>query len=83
MLPSGDHVAAQRHLVTMGLWLVPLLLVGGGARRHEAGAGELGQLGQQIHPNHHRHHEHDIHIAGFFPTSPGYAETSIGQSVRT
>ena len=25
----------------MGLWLVPLLLVGGGARRHEAGAGEL------------------------------------------
>ena len=70
----------------MGVWaphwgLVPLLLASGGARRHEPAAGELGELGQQIHPNHHRHHEHDIHIAGFFPTSPGYAETSIGQSV--
>ena len=35
-------------------------------------------LGQEIHPNRHRHHQHDIYIAGFFPTSPGYAETSIG-----
>ena len=36
-------------------------------------------LGQEIHPNRHRHHSHDIYIAGFFPTSPGYDETSIGQ----
>ena len=51
-------------------------------------------LGHEIHPNRlktidefpsifscfrHRHHQHDIYIAGFFPTSPGHAETSIGQ----
>ena len=38
-------------------------------------------LGHEIHPNRHRHHAHDIYIAGFFPTSPGHAETSIGQGV--
>ena len=38
-------------------------------------------LGHDIHPNRHRHHTHDIYIAGFFPTSPGHAETSTGQGV--
>jgi len=38
-------------------------------------------LGHEIHPNRHRHHSHDIYIAGFFPTSPGHDETSIGQGV--
>ena len=40
-------------------------------------------LGQEIHPNRHRHHAHDIYIAGFFPTSTGSAETSIGPGVTT
>ena len=28
-----------------------------------------------------RHNKHDVHFAGFFPTSLGYMETSIGQGV--
>ena len=28
-----------------------------------------------------RHNKHDVHFAGFFPTSLGYLETSIGQGV--
>ena len=28
-----------------------------------------------------RHNKHDVHFAGFFPTSHGYLETSIGQGV--
>ena len=39
-------------------------------------------LGHEIHPNRHRHHSHDIYIAGFFPTSPGHDETSIGQGYQ-
>ena len=40
-----------------------------------------GRLGLEIHPNRHRHHQHDVFLAGFFPTTLGYHETSIGQGV--
>ena len=47
------------------------------ARKVEHG----GKFGLEIHPNRHRHHQHDIFLAGFFPTTLGYHETSIGQGV--
>jgi len=40
-----------------------------------------GRFGLEIHPNRHRHHQHDVFLAGFFPTTLGYHETSIGQGV--
>ena len=69
---------------TLALLTVVTLLPWSRSRRDHLPDPELtygADLGHEIHPNRHRHHAHDIFIAGFFPTSPGHAETSIGQGV--
>jgi len=57
--------------------LTVLVSIVANARKVDQG----GRLGLEIHPNRHRHHQHDVFLAGFFPTTLGYHETSIGQGV--
>ena len=63
------------------MWGIVCLLLLVSILAHARKVDQGGRFGLEIHPNRHRHHQHDVFLAGFFPTTLGYHETSIGQGV--